>query len=713
MLGQVVAILAAAVAVAGGGEKSVKQPVDLAGSTHWKGAKVAFLGDSITDPRHIGTSCNYWQFLGDWLSLDYTSFGVNGALFQEMRKQAAAAKEKYGDDLDALFLFAGTNDYNSSLPLGDWFEVGEKETTFNGRRVMRKFRTPSFDKNTFRGSINWVLAYLKREFPRAQIILMTPLHRGYATFSWKNIQPEESFANGQGLFIETYIRAVKEAGELWSVPVIDLGGECGLFPLEHEQRDFFANHKTDQLHPNRAGHYRMAQTILRNLSRIARFDRAEMPARLPYETAKWQAEIDRVAAAGGGVVTIPPGRHQVGTLFLKSNVTLKLEKGAVLFGSAQLGDYPDVDLEYAELREPWQALIVADRQTNVAIVGEGTIDGNGAAFARDTRLGRPRGLIFHRCTNVRLEGITIREPASWTCYLKECDGVVVRKIRVDAHANGNNDGIDIESKNVLVEDCFFDSDDDGIVLKSDHPDFLVENVEVRNCEVRSCCSTLKLGTASHGGFQNIYFHDIVCGAASREHIDPKTGNGLISDYRVATWPGATLDRCPISGIAIECVDGGDSRNITFRNIEIECATVPIFVRGALRVGRLWGPGVELNIPLGKGRRLENVLIENVKAKQRSFVANSITGVPDLRLKGITLRNIEIEVPGAGDKGLAEIGKPVPEKADKYPESNMFDHRMLPAYGFYIRHADDVKLENVKVTVLGEEKRPEVVREDCN
>ena len=206
------------------------------------------------------------------------------------------------------------------------------------------------------------------------------------------------------------------------------------------------------------------------------------------ETARWQRAIDAASAAGGGTVTMPAGRHVVGTLFLRSGVTLELAKGCVLEGSTNLADYANIHLKYAEIREPWQALVAAEGQRDISVVGEGEIFGNGKGFPFDTRLGRPRGMLFSGCSNVRVEGITMRDLASWTCYYKECDGVVHRNVKVDSHANGNADGVDIEARNVLVEGCEIDCDDDGIVLKSDNPDFLVENVEVRNCEVRSCCS---------------------------------------------------------------------------------------------------------------------------------------------------------------------------------------------------------------------------------
>ena len=430
------------------------------------------------------------------------------------------------------------------------------------------------------------------------------------------------------------------------------------------------------------------------------------------ETVRWQAEIDRVAAAGGGIVRVPEGRHVVGGLFLKSNVSLFLEKGCVLEGSSDISDYTDIQFRYAEVREPWQAIVAAIGQTNVSVVGEGEIFGNGKAFPFGSRLGRARGMIFHRCKDVRVEGVFLRDLASWSMYFKESDGVIVRNMKVDSHANANNDGIDIDSRNVLVENCEFDADDDGVVLKSDDPDFVVENVEIRNCMVRSTCSAFKLGTASHGGFRNVHIHDCASEASPREWVDPATGHGVISKYRVECWPGSDYTPSLLSGIAIECVDGGCAEDITIRNVKVARAATPIFIRGGARRNRKFGgTDIELGIPFGRSLVLKNVLIENYTCRATSFTASSITGVADIRPTNITLRNVDITVPGAGEAGKVEIGKRVPEKADAYPESNMFDSRMLPAYGFYVRHADNVSFENVRVKALGKEFRPEIVSED--
>ncbi len=138
--------------------------------------KVLFLGDSITDKRHIGCAKNYWGFLGDW----------------------------YGF---TPLVFAGTNDFNGNVPLGEWYVVSEEKANRNGREVALKKRTHSLDGGTLRGRINVAMSCLRECFPKARIVLLTPIHRGFATFGAKNVQPDEAYANELGLFIDDYVAA--------------------------------------------------------------------------------------------------------------------------------------------------------------------------------------------------------------------------------------------------------------------------------------------------------------------------------------------------------------------------------------------------------------------------------------------------------------------------------------------------------------------------
>ncbi len=232
----------------------------------WKGKKVAYLGDSITDKIHVGTTKNYWQYLQEMLGIEPIVYGINGHQWNGILEQAQKLKAEQGDKIDAIFIFAGTNDYNGSVPLGEWYTTKEEETRVSGpSTAIRKKRIMEMDNKTVRGRINMAMDYLKTNFPTQQIIVLTPIHRAFAQFGEKNIQPDESFPNALGLYIDDYVSAIKETANVWAVPVIDLNSICGLYPLKDEYVRYFHDGKTDRLHPNAEGHYRMAKALMYQL----------------------------------------------------------------------------------------------------------------------------------------------------------------------------------------------------------------------------------------------------------------------------------------------------------------------------------------------------------------------------------------------------------------------------------------------------------------
>ncbi len=83
------------------------------------------------------------------------------------------------------------------------------------------------------------MSYIKKTFPMQQVFLMTPIHRAFATFGEQNVQPDESFLNRIGIYIDEYVQVLKEAGTHWAVPVIDLNAVSGLYPLETSHTQFF------------------------------------------------------------------------------------------------------------------------------------------------------------------------------------------------------------------------------------------------------------------------------------------------------------------------------------------------------------------------------------------------------------------------------------------------------------------------------------------
>lgn len=234
---------------------------EILSKTQWSGKRVAFLGDSITDKIHVGTTKNYWEFLKDLMGIEYYVYGINGARWCGILEQAQKLKEEHPADIDAIFIFAGTNDFNGSVLPGQWWNMTTEVVNKNGVDVVLPRRVLSTDSNTVCGCINRAMQFIRRNFHVQQVILMTPIHRGFAEFSATNVQPDETYANLLGLFVEHYVDLIRQASDLWATSLIDLYRIANLHPLTASHAHFFHDQETDLLHPNAAGHYRMAKAI--------------------------------------------------------------------------------------------------------------------------------------------------------------------------------------------------------------------------------------------------------------------------------------------------------------------------------------------------------------------------------------------------------------------------------------------------------------------
>ena len=238
----------------------------------WKGRKVAFLGDSITDPRNNGSKKKYWNYLQEWLNITPLVYGRSGWQWNGMTTQADSLFPQHGNDFDAIIIFCGTNDFNDAVPIGSWFEE-HPDTVLSAKHkpkamVARIKRTPIYTDSTFCGRINKALSHIKKMWPSKQIVLLTPLHRAFFYGSETNIQPTEEYQNECGEYVDRYVECVKEAGNIWSVPVLDVNATSGLYPVFDENATYFHNKETDRLHPNDLGHQRLARTLYYQLSTL-------------------------------------------------------------------------------------------------------------------------------------------------------------------------------------------------------------------------------------------------------------------------------------------------------------------------------------------------------------------------------------------------------------------------------------------------------------
>jgi polygalacturonase len=393
------------------------------------------------------------------------------------------------------------------------------------------------------------------------------------------------------------------------------------------------------------------------------------------DTKAFQAAIDACASSGGGVVYLPEGRYLCGTIFLKSNISLVLATGSLLLGSANQADYPSVQPGLRSYTDVYvhQSLLYGENLDHVAILGNGTIDGQGAYFPGAYRT-RPYIIRLVNCTNVEVSGVHLKDSPMWVQHYLACSDVHLHGLTVRSVCNANNDGIDIDAcERVLISDCNIVSGDDSIVLKSttDRP---CRDVTVSNCVLSSRSNALKLGTESVGGFQNITF-----------------SNCAIYDTR-------------LSGIALETVDGAILENVNVSGITMRNVKSAIF----LRLGSRARPAYEGAHQPGMGA-FRNVLITNVQADGADKAGCAIGGLPGHPIEDVTLRDIRIGFAGGGTK--QDASREALEAAEAYPEYNMFG--TLPAFGFYCRHVRGLRFDQVQVSRENPDDRPALVCEDVD
>ncbi len=402
-----------------------------------------------------------------------------------------------------------------------------------------------------------------------------------------------------------------------------------------------------------------------------------------------QGAIDDCSRNGGGKVIIPAGNYLTGTLYFKSNVTIHLEQGAVLYGSTRLADYPENLPDYTFYRkgEVKRALIYAEKCSDIALEGEGMINGQGGAFIvpkgskLDSYTVRPYLIWMIQCRNVRTEGIKLRNSALWMQHYLACDQVYIHNIDVFNHCNKNNDMIDLDGcHDVRISDCIGDSDDDGITLKSTSAR-ANENIVITNCLLSSHCNALKMGTESNGGFKNVVVSNLV--------IRPS----VVSDKSIGGSPHGH------TGIALELVDGGILDGVVISNIHIDGPDCPIFIRLGNRA-RPWIEGQKID----KVGVLQNILISNIIATNAKKMGCSITGIPGNPVQNITLKDITIEFDGGGT--IADFKREIPEVEKAYPEADMFG--VLPSYGFFIRHAQNIRFNNIELKTKSVDLRPAIL-----
>ncbi|TDQ26009.1 polygalacturonase [Raoultella sp. BIGb0149] len=366
-----------------------------------------------------------------------------------------------------------------------------------------------------------------------------------------------------------------------------------------------------------------------------------------------QKAIDDCAAAGGGTVRVPKGNYLSNPLFLKSNIRLRLEKDATLVASSEIAAWrADEKTQYAAAENGWLPFIsIADAQ-NVAIVGEGTIDGQGAVWWERWRenirasgkkggTDRPRLIYITRSNNVLIDGVTLTHSPSFHIVTRYAHDVDINGTRILSpwHAP-NTDAIDpIDSQNIRITNNYIDCNDDHIAIKAEKadprfPEGVVENIYIANNTLKQGRG-ISIGSESAGGVNNVL-------------VENNAFEGSMYGIRIKSPRGK----------------GGEVKNIVYRNTKMHNVEVPLVFSayyqaapivqaevdkqlqaGGFTLGeQIYPPDSDPQQPFDKYRtpHFSNITVENLTSTGDSKAAAYIIGTPEAPLSGFHFSNVNID-----------------------------------------------------------------------
>ena len=453
------------------------------------------------------------------------------------------------------------------------------------------------------------------------------------------------------------------------------------------------------------------------------------------------AAIDAAATAGGGTVYLPAGIYSSYSIRLKSNISLYLDHGAVLKAAVPTEkehyDLPEDNWStYQDFgHSHWKnSLIWGIGLHDITIQGFGLIDGTEGITRGQAKMnGFPaanKAIALRECRNVTIRDISMLLCGHFAMLLTGVDNLTIDNVRCDT----NRDAFDIDCcANVRVSNCYVNTlNDDAIVLKCSYGlgyAKATENVTITNCQV----SGYDPGTLLDGTFKKT-----ITQAPDRDGPTGRIKFGTESNggFKNITISNCVFDNC--RGIALETVDGAIIEDITVDNIAMrDIWNSPIYIRLG---NRARGPK-ELPVSVVRRVKLSNIVVKNADCRYASI----LFGLEGHPIEDVTLSNIYIQYKGgltmddvihqrgansfftrvnSAAHGTRQSGveqepeKPgrpnpygVPDMEKGYPEPS--SHGILPAYGLFIKHAKNVRIDKVEFETLQEDQRPAIVLMDVD
>jgi len=379
------------------------------------------------------------------------------------------------------------------------------------------------------------------------------------------------------------------------------------------------------------------------------------------DTLTIQQTIDRCSVLGGGEVMIPAGNYLTGALALRSDVMIRLEKDAVILGSADFADYPVSQVRWeGKWIKGHVGLIYGFNVNNTGILGPGKIAGNHALGGRPNEkysLRHPALIEPISCTNLRFEDFSTDYYLMWSMHPTYCQHLVFKNLTIRS-TGGNGDGIDIDScKHVVIDNCDIATGDDCISLKSGRGMegysilYTTEDVHISNCTLAdSIFACIGIGSETSGGIRDVRIEKcrFIQAKSFAVYIKSRPGRGAfienitVDDIDVSGMAGGFLrfnilasglqDEFPVPGI-----DGiPTTKNFRFSNIRVK--DVPVLVDGT---------GIHPDKPLDgfllsdiSGSCKKGITLANIKNAKLGNITVSVTDGPLLGINNVAGSGLE-------------------------------------------------------------------------
>ncbi len=382
-----------------------------------------------------------------------------------------------------------------------------------------------------------------------------------------------------------------------------------------------------------------------------------------------QRAIDECAKRGGGIVAFKPGAYLMGSIFLKSNVHLKIDKGVLLRGSTSFADYPEIDTRIAGIEMKWPAaLINIINQKNVAVTGKGKVDAQGKfcwdkywAMRKDYEAKGLRWIVDYDAKRVRtflvqssedvtLKGLTFSNAGFWTVQLLYSKYITVDGVIIKNNEDGkgpSTDGIDVDSSSwVLIENCDIDCNDDDFCLKAGRDwDGLrvnrpTEYVVIRKCIARKGGGLLTLGSETAGGIRHVLATDVVAMG---------TGNGF--QIKSATTRGGVIEDIHFRNVVMDSVGNAFLYTMNW-NPAYSYSTLPAGYKYD-SIPEHWKTMLRKVEPEERGiPHFKDIYVSNVKVKYAKKAMNA-SGYEKSLLQNFNFTNVEVNAANAGEINFGE------------------------------------------------------------